>query len=149
MITRRVMLLFALGTAGCDVPAPVVPAPDYDEFALSVYPLLLRDCGFNACHGTDERFFQVFGPGRRRLSPASELFDGATEEEIEVSYQRARAMLLNDGDVRDSPLLRKPVEGGGHAGLDAEGRNVYDGRNHPDFAVLARWAEGAEIGQMP
>jgi hypothetical protein len=148
MTTRRIVLLFGLAT-GCDAPYPVVPAPDYEEFERSVYPLLLRDCGFNACHGTDQRFFQVFGPGRRRLADVSEPFDEPTEAEIESSYQRARAMLLNDGDVRDSPLLRKPIEGGGHAGLDGEGRNVYEGRNHPDFLVLLRWAEGADLEEIP
>ena len=149
MRTTVTVLFWALATTGCDAPHPVVPAPDYDEFVRRVYPLLLRDCGFNACHGDPDRFYRVYGPGRLRLSPDAEPFDDATPEEIESSYERARAMLLADGDVRDSPLLRKPVEGGGHAGLDGEGRNVYDGRNDPDFLVLARWAEGAEIEETP
>src|SRR5215210_4689512 len=98
MCMRPIILVWATTLVGCDVPAPVVPAPDYDEFVERVYPLLLRDCGFNACHGDQDRFYQIFGPGRRRLSPDSELFDDATSEEIEASYERARAMLSNDGD---------------------------------------------------
>jgi hypothetical protein len=149
MRMRDAMLATILGAAGCDAPAPVVPAPDRDDFARSVYPLLLRDCAFVACHGTTERFFQVYGPGRLRLAADTDLFEAASDEEIATSYERARAMLWNDGDVRDSPLLRKPVEGGGHAGLDGEGRNVYDGRSDPDFLVLARWAEGASAPEVP
>lgn len=33
-----------------------------------VYTVLLRDCGYPACHGSNRRLFQVFGPGRSRLT---------------------------------------------------------------------------------
>lgn len=141
-LVPRIALALALG--GCLPEAdPTVPGPDFEQFRTEIYPLLLRDCGFNACHGDGHRYYQVFGPGRMRIDEAMDLFEPATEEEIEVSYERARAMLLTRDDVLDSPLLRKPVEGGGHAGLDVNGRNVYSGRNDPEFLKLAEWARGA------
>jgi hypothetical protein len=146
-------IAFALGiagmvaTLGCFTGAPpFVPGPDFEQFRTEIYPLLLRDCGFNACHGNEDRYYQVFGPGRMRIDEEMDLFLPPTEEEIEVSYERARAMLLTRDDVLDSPLLRKPVEGGGHAGLDGQGRNVYAGRNDPEFLVLLEWARGAVEG---
>jgi hypothetical protein len=133
-----------LAAIGCFVgDQPSVPGPGYEQFRTEIYPQLLRDCGFNACHGDADRYYQVFGPGRMRLDEEMDLFLPPTEEEIDISYDRARAMLLTRGELLDSPLLRKPVEGGGHAGLDAEGRNVYAGRNDPEFLKLVEWASGA------
>src|ERR1700755_2646142 len=37
-----------------------------NSFTNDVIPVLLRDCGFQACHGSPERFFRVWGPGRTR-----------------------------------------------------------------------------------
>jgi hypothetical protein len=140
----------AIAIGGCLPDAqPSVPGPDFEQFRTEVYPILLRDCGFNACHGDPDRYYQVFGPGRMRLDEEMDLFLPATEEEIEISYERARAMLLARGDVLASPLLRKPVEGGGHAGLDAEGRNVYPGHQDAAFTTLVEWARGAADEEAP
>ncbi len=58
-----------------------VAAPDAETFEVAVYPALLRDCGFPDCHGSEERFFRVHGPGRTRLSDASSIYSPATPEE--------------------------------------------------------------------
>ncbi len=145
MNAARTLLTASLVLPGCYTgDAPSVPRPSYDEFRADIYPLLLRDCGFNLCHGNPDRYYQVFGPGRMRLSDDVELLDDATEEEIEHSYDRARAMLLTRSNVMATPLLRKPLEGGGHAGLDDDGRNVYATPEDPDFVRLAEWAQGLE-----
>lgn len=144
---RRVVVALALiggptSIAACDAPSgAIVPAPDYAEFRDTAYPILLRDCGFSQCHGTPERFFSIYGPGRQRLEPDDiAILDPVTDDEIEHSYERARAMLLHDGDITQSPLLSKPLEGGGHAGFDRFGRNVYADTSDVRFIALQKWA---------
>ncbi|MDX2091200.1 MAG: hypothetical protein SFX73_25300 [Kofleriaceae bacterium] len=121
-----------------------VPAADAARFRTEIYPMLLADCGFPACHGTRARFFSVFGPGRTRLDPATAPYDPATPDELAVSYTRARSMLLSPDGVRRSPLLRKPlaveVGGAGHEGVDVWGGNVYASKQDPRFQALFFWA---------
>jgi hypothetical protein len=118
--------------------------PDVATFVSAVYPTLLRDCGFPACHGDHGRFFQVFGPGRARLSPASLPYDPATSEELELSYGRARSMLAGEGGAARALLLRKPLarEAGGaeHQGDDAWGQAVYPSAQDARFRSLRDWA---------
>jgi hypothetical protein len=119
-------------------------AASLQAFQATVYPVLMRDCSFNACHGAPHRFFQVFGPGRTRigLDPKSE--DPATMAEIQTSYARAVAMLITDGPVTRSLLLSKPLEGRaggvGHRGADNFGRNVYQTTMDPNYLALYTWA---------
>jgi hypothetical protein len=136
--------LLALGLAACgDDRGPLaIATPDRALFDAEVYPVLLRDCGFHACHGSTERFFQVFGPGRGRLLPTTMPLDAATAEEIAQTYARASSMI--DPKAPDlSLLLRKPlaVEAGGtgHEGTDELGRNVYQSQMDLGYMVLARW----------
>jgi hypothetical protein len=136
--------LLALVTAGCgeDPGALAIAMPDRALFDAQVYPVLLRDCGFHDCHGSTERFLQVFGPGRGRLLPTTMPLDAATAEEIAYTYERARSMIdTKEPDL--SLLLRKPlaVEAGGtgHEGTDELGRNVYQSQMDANYVVLARW----------
>jgi hypothetical protein len=141
--TAAGLLALALAACGEDPGALQIAAPDRALFDVEVYPVLLRDCGFHACHGTTERFFQVFGPGRGRLFPAVTMpLDAATPPEVAQTYERARSMI--DAKTPDlSLLLRKPlaVEAGGtgHEGTDELGRNVYQNELDPNYMVLARW----------
>ncbi|MEE9384390.1 MAG: hypothetical protein V3V08_13380 [Nannocystaceae bacterium] len=115
-------------------------------FRDQVYPLLLRDCAFVACHGSERRFFQVFGPGRTRRGDL-EAYDEPSAEEIQSAYDRSRAMLLfREAETlpHSAPLLRKPLQGAGHGGVDRFGRNVYLGPQDPSWRVLERWALGGE-----
>ncbi len=128
---------------GCDdVAAFNVPQPDFAEFETQVYPILARDCGFVGCHGDPARYFYLTAPGRIRLDPEMDLFDPVTPEELASNYDHSRAMLAGNGAIINTPLLRKPREGAGHAGLDAKGRNVYSGRHDPSYAQLEAWAVG-------
>ncbi|MCP5065302.1 MAG: hypothetical protein GY946_01940 [bacterium] len=135
-------LLCSLAPVSCDDVVEIdIPHPDFAMFETEVYPILARDCAFTMCHGDPARYFQLYAPGRLRLDPEIDLLDPATPEELAISYDHTRAMMLGDGPVRDTPLLRKPREGAGHAGVDANGRNVYTGRDDPSYARLEAWAQ--------
>lgn len=139
------LVIAFLVLAGCgeDVDELTLGAPDRVAFETQVYPILLRDCGFHACHGSHERFFQVFGPGHGRLRPETEPAADLTPEENEHNFQRARSM-LDPADPTSSLLLRKPLAAGaggaGHQGVDRLGRDVYQDRIDPSYLVLQRWA---------
>jgi hypothetical protein len=137
-------VLLALGVAACgeDPGSLAVATPERAMFDAEVYPVLLRDCGFHACHGSTERFFQVFGPGRGRFLLTSMPLDAATAEEMAQSYERARSMI--DAKAPElSLLLRKPLAvlagGAGHEGTDELGRDVYSSEFDPNYVVLSRW----------
>ncbi len=145
------LLALTLLSSACDEPADTtLPAPDRALFERQAYPVLLRDCGFGGCHGDPDRYFQVFGPGRTRLTPPGEPelpghFDPPNEVERTRSYDRARAMLTAGADPLQSPLLRKPLEDAGHRGRDVQGRNVYRSRSDPGYLALEGWARGVAI----
>lgn len=121
-----------------------VPAPDVAQFALEAYPVLLRDCGFPACHGAPDRFFRIYGPGRTRLLPDTPPFAPATADELSQSYARARSMLASQTSVLDAPLLRKPLAraagGAKHRGDDKWGQNVYASTEDPGYVAVRTWA---------
>jgi hypothetical protein len=133
--------------AACTQPAGELQIRDADPivFRDTVYPVLLRDCGFAGCHGTHERFFSVFGPGRTRLDPATGIYDPVTPTELSLSFTRARSMILPE-DPESSLLLRKPLardEGGaGHKGDDVWGGPVFRTTADARFAALYHWATG-------
>lgn len=137
---------FVATLAGCATPDGelVVPGADPATFQTMVYPILLRDCGFAACHGDRRRFFTVFGPGRTRLNRDTGPYDPATADELAQTYTRARSMLLSPDGVRRSPLLRKPLAvsagGAGHRGDDHWGASVFASKSDPRFQTLFFWA---------
>ena len=148
------LLLCCVSSLGCSSNNPATPAPpDRMRFETQAYPVLLRDCGFPACHGSRERFFQVFGPGRVRL-PSPEgvmpdvLRDDPTPFEISYSYDRARSMQFGLSNAEASPLLRKPLEpaagGAGHHGKDNLGRDVYRTKAEDGYQTLLGW-----VNSMP
>ncbi|MEM7155433.1 MAG: hypothetical protein AAF799_21465 [Myxococcota bacterium] len=144
VVTRWALgLTLVAAVGGCDdVEDASVPAPDYDAFERDVYPILLRDCGFPACHGNEGRPFRVYGPGRLRLSEESEADDPPTNDEVWLSYQRTRSMLVTSEPIEASLLLRKVLPEGGHRGVDALGRSVYPDALDESYLILARWAAG-------
>ena len=112
------------------------------QFKTDVYPVLIRDCAFQACHGAPERFFRIWGPGRVRLSPQSTAFSDATTDEVTRTYERARSMVDREHPER-SLLLRKALAteagGAGHLGADKFGRNVYRTVDDDGYLKLSRW----------
>jgi hypothetical protein len=143
-MTRRWMtLVHCAWLIGCsDLGELQISTPDRAAFEAVAYPVLLRDCAFHACHGSTERFLQVFGPGRGRMRPTTEPLDPATPEEIMQSYDRARSM-LDVAVPENSLLLRKPLAtqagGTGHEGVDSLGRNVYQSATESGYRALAQW----------
>lgn len=139
-------------SSGCADPERIAQPPEVDraEFEADVYPILLRDCGFPACHGDTDRFFRVHGPGRTRLDASTLPYDPATTDEVDATFDRARSMLAAVPDPLQSLLLRKPLEtsagGSSHVGLDALGRNVYASQDDPSWQTIAAWA-GAVVSR--
>jgi hypothetical protein len=153
---RAVLSFILLGClAGCadETTELVVSTPDRATFETEVYPVLLRDCAFHACHGSTDRFLQVFGPGRGRIAPELKPLDPTAPIEIQHSYDRARSMIDAQRPER-SLLLKKPLAteagGSGHEGADELGRNVYQAKSDPGYAAIQRWVLGvpAQPAQM-
>ena len=147
-------MLAAFSCACGEEVSGALPSPDGQQFVLEVYPLLLRDCAYSGCHGQEQRFFQVYGPGRVRM-PAAQMHDAeraeldytdpVSPEEVQRAYERALSMLASDAQVEDSLLLRKPLEpqagGQGHKGVDALGRDVFASKRDRGWRLLLAWAK--------
>lgn len=139
------LALLTLALVACAPLAEPVdpPTPDPVGFRTTAYPILLRDCGFAACHGDTRRFFVVFGPARTRLDPATDLDAPVTPEELARTYARAQSMLVGDS-ARRSLLLRKPLAvdagGAGHVGTDPWGDAPYTSTSDPSYQALLAWA---------
>lgn len=133
-----------MGCANVDDEPGMVPR-DRAAFDATVWPILVRDCGFSDCHGSHERFFQVVGPGHERLDPTLSPNAPVTEAELQFSYTRALSM-IDTNDPASSLLLRKPLEvsagGAGHEGTDSFGMDVYRTANHPSYQALRTWVLG-------
>jgi hypothetical protein len=135
------------GLAGCAEEEPwEVPMIDNNRFESDVYPVLLRDCGFHACHGSEERFFRIWGPGRVRMGDHF-AFDEADDAEVDETYRRA-VSFIDSIDPKRSLLLKKPLAveagGAGHLGVDKFGRNVYRTTASPGYLALVRWVYSVE-----
>ena len=150
MLNTSKVLIWELCIAGLLALSACSTGPGWTTAALSVtdfkdevYPVLIRDCAFQACHGAEGRFFRVWGPGRTRLTPLlSNAFSEATGDEINRSYERAVSM-VDHADPAQSLLLRKALAteagGSGHLGADKFGRNVYRTVDDAGYLTLSRW----------
>lgn len=138
-----------LYSCGYERASVVDLSPDEALFESSVYPVLLRDCAFYACHGNAERFFRVYGPGRMRISDTLETYDPVTPAELHATYERTRSMLQGIHGIDDSLFLRKPLdssEGGagkGHRGTDLWGHDVYRLKDDVAYQKLVAWAHAS------
>lgn len=147
--------LFALPSCSYESERLVDLSPDAALFEAEVYPALLRDCAFYACHGNAERFFRIYGPGRLRISDALETYDPPSPLEIEHTYERARSMLRGVHGISDSVFLRKPLDaeaggaGKGHRGTDSWGHNVYQNESDVAYQKLLRWAHSQSDAAPP
>jgi len=140
--------LFALTSCvlmliGCEDSKAGWSVPDREFQGFSdAYPVLMRDCGFHTCHGSEDRQFRIYGPGRARLDDDTRAYDAVTGDEISLSFGLALSMIDPEHPER-SPLLRKPLalEAGGapHDGVDEFGRNIYRTVNDEGYLTIARW----------
>jgi hypothetical protein len=136
-------------------PKPAFTRREFKLFQRDVYPVLLRDCAFAACHGAPERFFRVWGPGRTRLATGTgvpEPFDLPTGAELSTSYSLALSM-IDDAHPEQSLLMRKPLAvaagGAGHLGVDGYGRDVYRTTEDNGFLALASFVYAPPPPAMP
>jgi hypothetical protein len=154
------LLILSLAAVGCSEEMgdhATFPVGNDFEFTDVVLPVLQRDCGFQTCHGSPERFFRVYGPGRTRLPLDPTMctdklmvppcnFDDLNGNERDYSRMSAQSMIDIDNPA-DSLLLRKPlaVEAGGsdHEGVDKFGRNVYRTQNDEGWKIILRWVTAA------
>jgi hypothetical protein len=143
--------LSALGLCSCSYESVQLEelSPDAALFESEVYPVLLRDCAFFACHGNSDRFLRIYGPGRLRISDTLEPYDPVTRAELEHTYERARSMLRGVHGIDDSVLLRKPLDadqggaGDGHRGTDVWGHNVYRSADDVAYQTIRKWAHAS------
>jgi len=141
------LMLTSLGAA-CAGESTQTEIPDADtrRFAAEVYPILLANCGYPTCHGDPQRPLSVYGPGRTRLDPELDAQAPATAEELAVSYNRARSMLIDPEGPRRAPLLRKPLAvhagGAAHKGDDPWSQPVFASKRDPRYEALFFWAIG-------
>jgi hypothetical protein len=152
------LLLFAGSGCGAEVDSSRMDARRLfrGAFQDEVYPVLIRDCGFDTCHGAPERTFRVWGPGRVRIPNAMgilpDAFDDPTGDEISTTHSLAQAMIDARAPGR-SLLLRKPLAveagGAGHLGVDQWGRDVYRTTEDHGYQVLLSWVFGPEPGGTP
>jgi len=152
-LTFAPLLTIALLASCALEPLPAdPPAPSRATFDTVVYPILVRDCGFPACHGSPDRFFRIFGPGRARLDEATTLTEPATAGELAASYDRARSMLSGASSAESSLLVRKPLEvdlgGAPHMGVDQHGRDVYASENSQGYIALLEWARAGGLAEV-
>jgi hypothetical protein len=151
---RFVVLLLVLGGVACNTASEgnAIATNDFKLYKSDVYPVLIRDCGFHACHGAPERFFRVWGPGRARMDPATRSFALLTASENETNYSVALSMIDTKNPER-SLLLRKPLAveagGSGHLGVDKYGRNVYRTVNDPGYVAIKSWVMSMATTQAP
>jgi hypothetical protein len=152
--TSMLLLGCLLGACGSDDSAGWSPPnANTADFRNDVYPILLRDCAFHTCHGSEQRFFRVWGPGRARLGGRSAFDCPSGDEmvaslgcrsidEIETTFDNARSF-IDLKDPRRSLILRKPLAteagGMGHLGVDKFGRNLYRTTDSPGYLTLSRW----------
>jgi hypothetical protein len=145
-MTRVITLVAALLTlAACSEPtgSAAVADRDLNDFTNFVWPVLIRDCGFHRCHGSQERFFRVYGPGRTRYDPMTDALDPSQMGyERDYTYQLALSMIDRD-DPAQSLILRKPLAalagGSSHEGVDKYGRNVYRTPDDEGYLQIAQW----------
>jgi len=144
---RSLPLLLLLAGCAFEPPPADPPSPSVEGFSSEVYPVLLRDCGFPACHGDRGRFFRVFGPGRARLDESTPVTAPVSDDEVMATYERARSMLASAHRAEESLLLRKPLEidagGAPHMGVDGHGRDVYASPDAAGYRTIFAWARPA------
>ena len=147
-IDIRVLAMLGLALAACGEPGEGWQEPDHTfrDFQV-VLPVLQRDCGFHTCHGSEERFFRIYGPGRARLDETSLAFDGMTGAEASDSFTLTLSM-IDAQNPEESLLLRKPlaVEAGGaaHEGVDRFGRDVYRSVDDEGYRAIERFVLGVD-----
>lgn len=145
---RSLWIALAVPVLGaCEAPPDqgfAFPDRAFSDFQL-LQPVLMRDCGFQTCHGSEERMFRIYGAGRARLDDDTRAYAEVTGDEVLLSFDLTLSMIDPDHPER-SPLLRKPlaIEAGGapHDGVDEFGRNVYRTVDDEGYRAIRKFVLG-------
>lgn len=122
---------------------------DFAYFVRHVQPILEHRCAFFACHGSRDRFLQVYQEARLREipdpHPIFEAIVPLTPSELQRNFEQTAGMLYGFDDPQDSPLFSKPLQNGTrHGGATLfDGPDVFLDREDPDYQTMLRWARGA------
>ncbi len=146
-------VFLALLCVGCSLDtgssSATLPDVDYTYYVQRVQPILEHRCAFFACHGSRDRFFQIYQEVRLREIPDPDPLLEAplplTQSELERNFRQTAGLLFGLGDPEDSLLFSKPLaEGTRHGGASLfQGPDVFLNREDPDYKTLLQWARGA------
>ena len=131
-----------------------LPDVDFAYFVEYVQPILEHRCAFFACHGSRERFLQIYQEVRLRENldpdPIFQAPSPLTPEELQRNFEQTTGMLYGFDNPEDSLLFSKPLQPGTrHAGATLfEGPDVFLNREDPDYRTLLRWARGARLPEV-
>ncbi len=120
-----------------------LPMPDFEAFRCGVEPILVRTCGFTACHASPQRRYRIFAPQRLRLEGSD--LGRLSLEETTANYHATRGFIQNSSE--ESLLLQKPLDSavGGyyHEGKEHFGGvDVFLSKSDVDYARIAAWIDG-------
>ena len=142
--------LFVGALAACspveNAPAPgLVAALDEPVFRCRIEPILVRDCGYLACHGQAGSPLRLYSMGKLRLGDSSTLAARTapiTDAERHLNFLSAQAFAVAGVDPEDSWLVRKPLpsSAGGFAHL---GGAIWSGRDDARGRLIEDWLVGA------
>ena len=151
----RTLLLLGFLASGCGEHAgsdsASLPDVDFEYYVQYVQPIFEHRCAFFACHGSRQRFLQIYQETRLREIPDPDpIFQAPaplTPSELQRNFEQTRGILYGFEDPQDSPLFSKPLQTGTrHAGATLfGGPDVFLNRDDPDYQTLLRWARGARL----
>ena len=128
-----------------------LPDVDFAYFVKHIQPILEHRCAFFACHGSRQRFLQIYQEVRLREIPDPDpIFEAPaplTLEEFQRNFEQTAGMLYGFDDPQASPLFSKPLQTGTrHTGATLfGGPDVFLNREDPDYQTLLRWARGERL----
>lgn len=144
-MTRGLLSLAALVAACSGVDNPPVDDPsvglDESVFRCSVEPILVRQCSYNACHGTALAALRVYSPGKlREKVPATLDAQTAvlTESEHHANFLAAAGFSFGTASVDDNFLLRKPLPAA-VGGFEHKGGAIYTGIKDDQYKAVRAW----------
>ncbi len=146
MVKSCIAALLVLGACaqqGIDEPADL-PDLDPNYFRCLVQPVLAARCSFMACHGNQERPFQIYAEQRYRLGiDWIDYETPLTEEELEANFQLARGFTQPINLMALKPL---DTSAGGrfHRGKDLYGNDdVFLSRSDAGYLILQAFGQRA------
>ena len=153
LVLTLALLIFLSGGCADDSgynTARIPPDLDYEYYVEKVQPIMETRCAFYACHGSQERSFQIYQEARMRQNPEAGLIEATlplTDSELERNFRQAAGLIFGHRDRENSLLFSKPLESGTrHGGATLfGGPDVFLSREDPDYQTLLQWANGARL----